>query len=607
MFVRRLLTASAFAALMAGAAQAQEYDVSFDNAVHHEARVTVTYRDVGSAPVRFQMSRSSPGRYAIHEFAKNVYSVSAVDGRGRPLTVERADPYGWTVPVHDGTVSFSYTLFADRSDGTYSQIDATHAHLNMPATLAWATGFDERPATVRFKPFSPDWVVATQLEAGPDAFTFAAPNLQYLMDSPTELSAHMTRQWTIDDHGAPRTIRISAHHLGTEAEMDRFTEMAKKVVDAQIAVFGDAPDFDFGTYTFIADYLPWVNGDGMEHRNSTILNDTQSFAESDFGQIDTLSHEFFHAWNVERIRPAELEPFDFTRANPTPSLWFAEGFTSYYGPLTIRRAGVADVDAFLGQMGGQLNYVQNSSGRRFGGPMEMSLRAPFNDAATALDPTNPNIFANYYPYGAVIAFGLDLTLRQRFPGVTLDDLMRRLWRDHGVTEKPYTTADLEAALAAVTGDAAFAREVFDTQIRGSELPDFGPLLEQAGIVIRPSDPTRAWAGGVRLQVNGTAASIGAALAPGTPLYEAGLDRGDEIVSVGGAAIDSQANWTAAVAAAKPGDAVEVVFMQRGVEKRTTLTFAADPSFALTRAEAGGGSITPAQQAFRDAWLGAAMK
>lgn len=606
MFVRRLLAASALFALAGGAAQAQEYQVSFDNAVHHEARISVTYRDVGAAPVRFQMSRSSPGRYAIHEFAKNVYSVSAVDGAGRALTIDRTDPYGWTVPGHDGTVTLSYTLFADRSDGTYSQIDATHAHLNMPATLAWATGFDDRPVEIVFKPHDDSWRVATQLEPGPDAFTFAAPNLQYLMDSPTELSAHMTRQWTIDDHGAPRTIRIAAHHAGTEAEMDRFAEMARKVVDAQVAVFGDAPDFDFGTYTFIADYLPYVNGDGMEHRNSTILNDTRSFAQAEFAQIGTLSHEFFHAWNVERIRPAELEPFDFTRANATPSLWFAEGFTSYYGPLTIRRAGVGDVDAFLGEMGGTLNFVLNSPGRRFGSPQEMSLRAPFNDAATALDPTNPNIFTSYYPYGATIAFGLDLTIRQRFPGKTLDDLMRHLWRTHGVTETPYTTADLQTALAEVTGDAAFAADVFDRQIRGSELPDFALLLEQAGIVIRPANPDKAWAGAVRFSPTGPAIIPGA-LAPGTPLYEAGLDRGDQIVALGDTTIAGAAEWTAAVAAAKPGDMVSIRFLQRGVEKTATLTFVADPSFNLMRAEAGGGSITPAQQAFRDAWLGPATE
>ena len=606
MFVRRLLTASAaFAALSlaATASQAQSNQVSFDNAVHHEARIAVTYRDVGTAPVRFQMSRSSPGRYAIHEFAKNVYSVSAVDGAGRPLTIDRTDPYGWTVPGHDGTVSLSYTLFADRSDGTYSQIDATHAHLNMPATLAWATGFDDRAVEINFKPFDDSWEVATQLEQGPDVYTFAAPNLQYLMDSPTELSAHMRRQWTVDDHGVTRTLAIAAHHAGTEAEMDTFAERARRIVDAQIAVFGDVPDYDFGTYTFIADYLPWVSGDGMEHRNSTIINDTRSFKDANFDQLGTLSHEFFHSWNVERIRPDELEPFDFTRANPTPSLWFAEGFTSYYGPLIMRRARVSKVDEFLGEMGGQLNFVQNASGRRYGSPQEMSLRAPFVDAATAIDPTNANIFVSYYPYGAVIAFGLDLTLRQRFPGVTLDDLMREMWRTHGVTERPYAPADIEAALARVTGDPAFARDWFARQIEGSDLPDFTPLLAQAGIAIRPANPTAAWAGSVRFPATGPA-TVPAALAPGTPLYEAGLDRGDQIVALGDRTIAGAADWTAALVAAKPGDELPIRFLQRGVERSAALRLVADPSFRLVRAEADGGSVTPEQLAFREAWLGA---
>ena len=603
--VRRLLTASvAFASLTlaAGLASAQEYQVSFDKAEHHEAQVTVTYRDVGSAPVRFQMSRSSPGRYAIHEFAKNVYSVSAVDGQGRSLPIERTDPYGWTVGGHDGTVSLSYTLFADRADGTYSQIDASHAHLNIPATLAWATGFDERPATVTFRPRE-GWTIATQLAPGAAPNSFTAPNLQYLMDSPVELAPLTIREWQVDDAGTPRTIRIALHHAGTEAEADAFAERARRVVDAQIAVFGDVPDFDFGTYTFLADYLPYVNGDGMEHRNSTILTDTRSLRDADYGQIGTLSHEFIHAWNVERIRPAELEPFDYTRANSTPSLWFAEGFTSYYGPLTIRRAGVSDVDRFLQEMGAQLNFVQNAPGRAFGSPQEMSLRAPFNDAATAIDPTNPNIFVSYYPYGAVIAFGLDLTLRQRFPGVTLDDYMRRMWAEHGLAEKPYTRADLETVLAATTGDAAFAREVFASQIDGSELPDFAPLLAQAGIAIAPANPGVAWAGAFRFQATGAPVITGA-VAPGTPLYEAGINRGDQITALGDTAIAAPADWNTAIAALKPGDEVVVRFLQRGVEKSAPLRLIADPAFRLVRVEAGGGSVTPEQLAFRQAWLGA---
>lgn len=607
----RLVSSAVLAAvLMLGGAPAVaqdappvEYDLRFDNAAHREARITVTYRGLEPGPVRFRMSRSSPGRYAIHEFAKNVYSVSAVDGAGRPLTLERTDPYGWIVPTHDGTVTVAYTLWADRGDGTYAQIDTSHARLNAPASLMWAEGHDDRPARVRFHRPNPAWKIATQLAPTNDPDVFTAPDFQYLMDSPMELSAHTVREWQVDDAGTPRTIRIALHHLGTEAEADEFAARARKVVDAQIAVFGDVPDFDFGTYTFLADYLPWISGDGMEHRNSTIISTTRGLAEANYAQIGTLSHEFFHAWNVERLRPAELEPFDFTQADPTPSLWLAEGFTNYYGPLTIRRAGVGNVDAFLGAVGGQVNFIVNNPARAYGGPQEMSIRAAFADAAVAIDPQNPNIFATYYLWGATVAAALDLTLRERFPGVTLDHYMRWLWTHHGVSETPYTTDDLQRGLAEVTGDAAFAADVFDRMIRGSDLPDFAPLLAQAGIVVQLQNPGKAWTGPVPLQFNGTTATVFGATAPGTPLYDVGLDRGDEIVAVGETAIDAQADWDKVIADARPGDEVAVRFIRRGQEGVARMRFAADPAFKWVRVETTGTPATEAQLAFRRAWLG----
>lgn len=612
--MRHLMIGLSAAALMAACApvMAQQadpvvapvtYELSFDNAVHHEARITVTYTDVGAGPVRFRMSRSSPGRYAIHEFAKNVYGVTAEDGAGRGLTLERTDPYGWTVGGHDGTVSLTYTLYGDRADGTYAQIDASHAHLNAPASLMWAEGFDERPVEVRFRPYDASWKAATQLEPTADPMVFRAPSFQYLMDSPMELSNHMLREWQVDDAGEPRTIRIALHHAGTEAEADVFAEKAKKVVAQQIAIFGDVPDFDFGSYTFLADYLPWVSGDGMEHRNSTIISGSRGLAEADYGQLGTLSHEFFHSWNVERIRPAELEPFDFTQADPTPSLWFAEGFTNYYGPLAIRRAGESSVDDFLAEMGGQLNFVQNAPAREYGSTQEMSLRAAFVDAATSIDPTNPNIFVSYYLQGAVIAFALDLTLRERDGDLTLDDYMRQMWKAHGVTEKPYTPDDLKAALATVTGDAGFARDFFANYVEDGELPDFEPLLAQAGIVMRRGDQTKGSPGAARLTFAETVATLANAPGTSTPLYNAGVERGDEIISVGGVAIDSQADWDRAFANAKSGDEITIRFKQRGVEREATMRLMSDPNFTLVRAEADGGTITPEQQAFRDAWLG----
>lgn len=173
--------------MMASGAAAQDpgpnapvsYEVSFENAQHHEAKIVATYRDAPAGPLHVRMSRSSPGRYAIHEFAKNVYQVSAVDGAGKPLKVERTEPYGWSIAGHDGVVTVTYTLYADRGDGTYSQVDATHAHLNMPATFLWADGYDAKPIRVKFKRADAAWKIATQLPpvAG-DADAFWAPNLQ---------------------------------------------------------------------------------------------------------------------------------------------------------------------------------------------------------------------------------------------------------------------------------------------------------------------------------------------------------------------------------------------------------------------------------------------
>lgn len=587
-----------------------QYEVSFENAAHHEATIVATFRGAPKGPLRLNMSRSSPGRYAIHEFAKNVYKVTAVDGAGKPLTVERADPYGWTISGHDGTVKVTYTLYADRGDGTYSQVDATHAHLNMPATFLWAAGYDAKPIRVSFKRADPSWKIATQLPpiktdgVSGQADAFWAPNLQYFMDSPTEISAFTAREWQVTDAGKTYTFRLALHHPGTEADADKFAEKLKAIVPEHIKVFGALPRFDHGTYTFIADYMPQITGDGMEHRNSTFISQPRSLFRGNFSQLGTASHELFHAWNVERIRPAELEPFDFTRANPTPSLWLAEGFTQYYGPLLIRRAGQSTVDEYLAALSGTLNGVVTGPGRQYGSPQEMSLRAPFVDSAAALDPTNPNIFTSYYPYGAVIGLALDLQMRGRDKPLTLDDFMKRMWIRHGAVEKPYRPADIRAALAETTGDPKFADGFFKASIEGSALPDFAPLLERAGLKLRPKAPKKAWLGAARVRVSGTEVILDQPPVPGSPLYAAGVETGDRILSIGRFEFANDADWADALERLKPDEATTVKFVQRGQTRQAALKVAADPTLEVVRFEKADLKPTEAQLAFRKAWLGA---
>src|SRR5687767_8573863 len=379
--IRRTI-AVAFLSLAATAGAQQqsiEYEIAFPNKAQHEGRVTATFRGAPrGTPLEARIARSSPGRYAMATFAKNIYDVAATDSRGRALRITRPDLSGWKVHGHDGTVKLSYKVWGDRTDGTYLQIDHAHAHMNIPATFMFARGMSSVP--IRLRIVAPSgWRVATQLVPSSDPFVFTAPNFQYFMDSPTEVSPLMLSTWDETHKGKKQTWRVAVHHLGTQAQVDSFAMMARKIVDEQIAVFGEPPTFDFGAYTFIGDYLPWVNGDGMEHRNSTFISGRGDLKDSAsrVARLGTLSHEFFHAWNMERLRSRALEPFDFDNENVSRELWLGEGFTNYYGPLAIRRAGFYSDDDFAVNMGGALIGTITSPGRDHHSAAEMSALAPF--------------------------------------------------------------------------------------------------------------------------------------------------------------------------------------------------------------------------------------
>ena len=597
--------------LSLAAADTVRYTVTFPNAMHHEARIVAEFPAGGRDTLEVWMSRSSPGRYALHEFAKNVYDVQATDAAGRPLPIVRRDPYRWLVVARGGLVRFGYTLFGDRADGTYTQIDPTHAHLNMPASLVWARGLERRPAAVRFEPPpGSGWRAATQLLPTSDPMVWTAPDLAYLMDSPTELSDHALREWTVTGPGGRTdTIRLAVHHDGTDRELDAYAGAARRVVAEQIAVFGETARFDHHAYVFIADYLPWASGDGMEHRNSTILSSSTSLAEGADVLLLTLSHEFFHAWNVERIRAADLEPFDLTQADPTTTLWFGEGFTRYYDRLFVRRAGLMSDSAYADVVASVVNSVVLTPARRFAGPMEMSLRAPFVDAAAAIDPTNfPNTFLSYYTWGAGIGLALDLSLRARPGGRSLDGFMRLMWERFGrparryAVRRPYTMADLERTLGEYAGDAAFARDFLGRYVRGREAPDYAALLAPAGMRVRPAHPGAGFAGPVELEAGTDGAVVTGPSVAGTPAYDAGLGRGDLLRSAAGRPIRSAEDWAAVLAAHGPGDEVPLVFRRRGREVRATLRLAADPAIEVVPIEAAGGTLGEAERAFRSAWL-----
>ncbi len=338
-------------ALLSQAPPPVSYRLSVPEPEHRWMQVEATFSGVPDGPLELRMSRSSPGRYSLHDFAKNLYDLHATNAAGAPLTVAHPNPQEWDVSNHAGTVRVTYCVFGDRTDGTYLSVDSTHAHINMPSALMWARGFELRPITIRFEPpAGTAWRVGTQLMLGPDANTFTAPNLQYMMDSPAEFSAFSLRTFTVAGVAGSPTFRVALHHTGTDQELDEFALGVERIVGEARYIFGEYPAYEGHTYTFIADYLPWANGDGMEHRNSAILTHTSSLRTNREGLLGTVAHAALEAvgarelclrWGSETQRLANLERLR-SQAVRYADLCEAERQTSTMAGLVVTCLGSSD-------------------------------------------------------------------------------------------------------------------------------------------------------------------------------------------------------------------------------------------------------------------------
>lgn len=553
------------------------YDLDLGRVQQHELRITVTFPAVPPGLFTVRMPEASPGRYAQHNFARNVYDLRATGATGDSLAVVRMSPTSWGVTGHGGAVTLTYTLFANGGDGTYSGIDDRKLHLNMPASFLYGEALNDRPVLLTLPADQRmEWKVATQLvDIG--RRRFAAPDYYYFYDSPTMVGELRREAFTVASGDRVDTIEVALMSEDSDEVFADYVEWVERVVRAQQEVYGELPAYDYGRYTFLCAYNPWIGGDGMEHRNSTVCSSPTGLSGHEKRLIGTVSHEFFHCWNVERIRPASLEPFAFDHVNMSSELWFAEGFTSYYDDLALVRAGILTEEAYVEGLAGQLNYVVNSPGRRHRGPAGMSEMAPFVDAATANDPDNyANTFISYYTYGAVLGLGLDLELRER--GRTLDALMRLMWQRYGKPEIPYHLRDIELALGEVAEDPDWARNWFARHIYGSELPDYARLLKPYGIAITqvPTDSVAFY--GLRLTESEGGLRVSGTITETNPLFAAGVDEGSVIREVNGTGIRTLAEWEGAVRSLRVGQTYPITFEQLGRERTGSFTASASPAY-----------------------------
>jgi predicted metalloprotease with PDZ domain len=566
--------------------------------------------------IDFQMAKWSPGRYAVFDFAKNVQEVSArsvcppgidCDLANPPITriddqTWRVDVGGFKPPGRQTIVFFNYKVFANDLSGTFSQLDARHANFNGGCIFMYVVNHKQDPVALSIDP-PKNWRIVNGRTDRSDQRDWQFPDWDLMIDTPTEVSP----DWTEDNFKVEgKDYHVVVHSLGNEGGKRRaLVRDIEKIVKAETRMWGPP---EFSSYTFLIHFAnDNHSGDGMEHLTSTqiimpgMLADAGTYDEA----LDAIAHEFFHVWNVKRLRPIELGPWDFTRPANTRGLWIAEGITNYYGHLMQRRAGLWNDAKLWATLAQQINEVENAPGSRLMSAEESSLSAPFIDDAPHAQQTNlANTSISYYPKGEVLGIVLDLLIRGKTNGkASLDEVMRRMYdkfylkspnASYYLRGRGYKNEDFEEMVSEVAG--ADMSDFFRRYVRGVESPPYEEAFAQLGLrfahELRPtlgigaddSDTTNFKVGRVR---------------PNSPAANAGWEVGDKILTVGETRITPD-NFLKVVGRYKPGDRVKVA-LQRGPRTIQTTIVMGAPQIADYRLEEIADAPASAK-ALRAGWL-----
>ena len=505
------------------------YQVAMPQPESHLFEVTLHLTGYSLPVLDLRLPVWTPGSYLLREYAKHLRDFSAHSG-GESLLWHKLGKNHWQIETPEvSNITVRYRIFASELSVRTNHLDATHGYFNGAALFFRISGV-EQPIRVTIVPPRSEWRVTTALPTVPEQpDTFQAADFDTLVDSPFEIGCHELHNFEV--LGKSHELAIWGQGNADSAQM---IPDIQKIIQVEAQMFGGLP---YDRYVFLLHLSPQGNG-GLEHKYGCSLNYPRfGFRAKDkydrFMQL--VAHEFFHLWNVKRIRPKALEVFDYDQENYTPSLWFSEGTTSYYDLVIPLRAGIYDVKSFLNGLGKEITRLQTTPGRYVQPLSESSFDAWIKLYRPDADSGNSQI--SYYLKGELVSLLLDLLIRRQGNERSLDDVMLQMWQQFGQAEIGFTPQQLQEVISSVAGidlDDFFKRYIDGTE----ELP-FNEYLEPFGLQLASQEEEEPVPQlGMKVQTENGHELIKFVEAC-TPAEASGINVGDELLAINSIRVTAQ--------------------------------------------------------------------
>lgn len=533
------------------------YTVAMPQPETHLFEVSLVIQSGSSQPLDLKFPVWTPGSYLVREYVRHLQGFTAENAQQEPLPWRKISKNHWQIQAPASTaVTVRYRIFANELTVRTNHLDISHGYFNPAAMFFRVVGQEQQAIVLTIVPPNPDWRVSTPLPAS-DRNTYLAQNFDELVDSPFEIGTQAIYDFEV--LGKPHQLAVWGQTAGpTALNIEQIIEDTQRIVEVEANLFGGLP---YERYLFLLHLTANACG-GLEHKAASSLiysrfglNTRDSYTEF----MSLVAHEFFHLWNVKRIRPKGLEVFDYDQENYTDALWFCEGTTSFYDLVIPFRVGIYDAKCYLAKVSEAITKLQTTPGR-----LQQPLNESSFDAWIKLyrpDSNSRNAQVSYYLKGEIVSFLLDLLIRQHSasgPQQSLDDVMRHLWEQFGKAEVGYTREQLKAVFESVA--KTDLTSFWADYIEGTQELPYDLLLDSFGLQLTVTGMSAVPYLGFTLRPEQGATVLNFVEA-GSPAEQAGLEPGDELLALDGYRIRAM-QLNERLQSYRPGDALSLTVFHR---------------------------------------------